>query len=53
MSKNHENIKIMHVINGEFFSGAERVQDVLAMRLPDLFLWGKIISTFQRLAEPT
>ncbi|PXX10158.1 glycosyltransferase involved in cell wall biosynthesis [Nitrosomonas ureae] len=35
MSKNHENIRIMHVINGEFFSGAERVQDVLAMRLPD------------------
>ncbi|MER2512204.1 MAG: glycosyltransferase [Nitrosomonas ureae] len=35
MSKNHENIKIMHVINGEFFSGAERVQDVLAIRLPD------------------
>lgn len=25
----------MHVINGEFFSGAERVQDVLALRLPD------------------
>ncbi len=25
----------MHVINGEFFSGAERVQDILAMRLPD------------------
>ncbi|SFD95399.1 glycosyltransferase [Nitrosomonas sp. Nm166] len=28
-------IKVMHVINGEFFSGAERVQDVLALRLPD------------------
>lgn len=28
-------IKIMHVINGEFFSGAERVQDVLALRLPN------------------
>ncbi len=35
MSKNYENTKIMHVINGEFFSGAERVQDILAMRLPD------------------
>lgn len=32
---NQENAKVMHVINGEFFSGAERVQDVLAMRLPD------------------
>lgn len=28
-------IKVLHVINGEFFSGAERVQDVLALRLPD------------------
>lgn len=28
-------VKVMHVINGEFFSGAERVQDVLALRLPD------------------
>lgn len=27
--------KILHVINGEFFAGAERVQDLLAMRLPD------------------
>lgn len=27
--------KILHIINGEFFSGAERVQDVLALSLPD------------------
>ena len=33
MNKNQ--IKVLHVINGEFFSGAERVQDVLALRLPD------------------
>ena len=33
MSK--EKIKVLHVINGEFFAGAERVQDVLALRLPD------------------
>ncbi len=28
--------KVMHVINGEFYAGAERVQDLLAGRLPDL-----------------
>lgn len=27
--------KILHVINGESFAGAERVQDLLALRLPD------------------
>ncbi len=32
---NKEKMKVLHVINGEFFSGAERVQDVLALRLPD------------------
>ena len=26
---------VLHVINGEHFSGAERVQDLLALRLPD------------------
>ena len=28
--------KILHVVNGEHYSGAERVQDLLAMRLPEL-----------------
>jgi glycosyltransferase involved in cell wall biosynthesis len=28
-------MRVLQVINGEFFSGAERVQDVLALRLPD------------------
>lgn len=27
--------KILHIINGEFFAGAERVQDLLAQRLPE------------------
>lgn len=27
--------RILHVLNGEHFSGAERVQDLLAQRLPD------------------
>lgn len=27
--------QILHIINGEFYSGAERVQDLLALRLPD------------------
>jgi glycosyltransferase involved in cell wall biosynthesis len=27
--------KILHIINGEFFAGAERVQDLLALRLSD------------------
>jgi glycosyltransferase involved in cell wall biosynthesis len=26
--------KVLHIINGEFFAGAERVQDLLAARLP-------------------
>lgn len=29
-------MKALHIINGEFFAGAERVQDLLAMRLSDL-----------------
>jgi phosphatidyl-myo-inositol alpha-mannosyltransferase len=27
--------KVLHLINGEFFAGAERVQDLLAQRLPE------------------
>ena len=30
------NVPILHVINGELYSGAERVQDLLALRLPEL-----------------
>ncbi|MGE0606328.1 MAG: glycosyltransferase [Pirellulales bacterium] len=26
--------KVLHVVNGEFYAGAERVQDLLALRLP-------------------
>ncbi len=29
------NTKILHIVNGEFYAGAERVQDLLALRLPD------------------
>lgn len=29
-------IKILHLINGEFYAGGERVQDLLASRLPEL-----------------
>jgi glycosyltransferase involved in cell wall biosynthesis len=28
-------MRVLHIINGEFYSGAEKVQDVLAQRLPD------------------
>jgi glycosyltransferase involved in cell wall biosynthesis len=28
-------VRVLHVINGEHYSGAERVQDLLALRLPD------------------
>jgi glycosyltransferase involved in cell wall biosynthesis len=28
-------IKVLHIINGEFYAGAERVQDHLALRLPE------------------
>src|SRR5579871_5492205 len=27
--------RVLHLINGEHYAGAERVQDLLAMRLPD------------------
>ncbi len=30
------NVRVLHVINGEHYSGAERVQDLLAARLPEL-----------------
>lgn len=29
------NLKVLHIINGEHFAGAERVQDLLALKLPD------------------
>ena len=29
------NKKVLHLINGEFYSGAERVQDLLAEGLPE------------------
>lgn len=29
-------MNVLHIINGEHYSGAERVQDLLAMKLPDL-----------------
>ena len=35
MITSEEKIKVLHIINGEFFSGAERVQDLLALCLPD------------------
>ncbi|MEZ4502008.1 MAG: glycosyltransferase [Dehalococcoidia bacterium] len=28
--------RVLHLINGEYYAGAERVQDLLALRLPDL-----------------
>jgi glycosyltransferase involved in cell wall biosynthesis len=28
--------KLLHIVNGEFYAGAERVQDLLAARLPEL-----------------
>lgn len=35
MNTSKKKIKVLHVINGEFFAGAERVQDVLALYLPN------------------
>lgn len=29
-------LRVLHVINGEHYAGAERVQDLLAMRLPEM-----------------
>lgn len=34
MKTSDNKTKVLHIINGEFFSGAERVQDVLALSLP-------------------
>ncbi|MDH3719011.1 MAG: glycosyltransferase [Planctomycetota bacterium] len=34
-SRERQNLRVLHVINGEHFAGAERVQDLLAMRLPE------------------
>lgn len=37
LSSNHDKKPhVLHVINGEFYSGAERVQDLLALQLPKL-----------------
>lgn len=30
-----QTVRVLHVINGEHYSGAERVQDLLALRLPE------------------
>jgi glycosyltransferase involved in cell wall biosynthesis len=35
MNITKEKTRVLHVISGEFFAGAERVQDLLALRLPD------------------
>ena len=36
LSLKYNRKKILHIINGEFYSGAERVQDLIASRLPHL-----------------
>lgn len=28
-------VRVLHIVNGEFYAGAERVQDLLALRLPE------------------
>jgi glycosyltransferase involved in cell wall biosynthesis len=35
MNISNEKARVLYVISGEYFAGAERVQDVLALRLPD------------------
>lgn len=30
-----ETVPVLHLVNGEFYAGAERVQDLLALRLPE------------------
>jgi glycosyltransferase involved in cell wall biosynthesis len=35
MNTTKENTRVLYIISGEFFAGAERVQDLLALRLPD------------------
>ena len=34
--------KVLHLINGEFYAGAERVQDLLAMQLGPLRVCGQL-----------
>ena len=34
-SSTNQTRRVLHVINGEHFSGAERVQDLLALSLPE------------------
>jgi glycosyltransferase involved in cell wall biosynthesis len=34
-SRNTQRVRVLHVVNGEHYSGAERVQDLLAGYLPD------------------
>ena len=36
LSQRTEMVRVLHVINGEHYAGAERVQDLLAGRLPEL-----------------
>jgi len=31
----HSNIRVLHIINGEHYSGGERVQDILGLTLPE------------------
>ena len=33
-SSSTQTVKVLHLINGEHYSGAERVQDLLALGLP-------------------
>ena len=40
-------LRVLHIINGEHFAGAERVQDLLAVRLPEL----NIEATFAALKD--
>ncbi|MGZ5053858.1 MAG: glycosyltransferase [Methylobacter sp.] len=35
MNTTKENKRVLYIISGEFFAGAERVQDLLALRLPN------------------
>lgn len=35
MNKSKEKTRVLYIINGDYFAGAERVQDLLALRLPD------------------
>jgi glycosyltransferase involved in cell wall biosynthesis len=35
VQRHTDTVRVLHLINGEHYAGAERVQDLLAMRLPD------------------